>query len=250
MCGRYSLSTPLDELVESFEVSEVVPGDYAPRFNVAPTDRAPVVVQAPSGRRLGALRWGLVPPWARDASVGNRMINARSESVATRAAFRDAFQRRRCLVPADGFFEWMSAEAEGGAGRGRPRKIPFWVHRPDRAPFALAGVWERWRAPDGETLKSFAILTTDANERLRPLHDRMPVVIPPESRALWLERGADPEALARLLRPLPDDALEAWPVTPRVSTPGFDHPSCLEPVPLDEAPTLRGLGPLFPGPTP
>jgi putative SOS response-associated peptidase YedK len=233
VCGRYSLSTPLDELVECFDVGEVLLEDPRPRFNIAPSERAPVVVQGTAGRRLGDLRWGLVPAWAKDPYVASRMINARSESVATRPAFRDAFQRRRCLVPADGFYEWMSVERATGS-RGRRGKIPYWIHRPDRRPFALAGIWERWWAPDGTVLASFAILTTDANERLRPLHDRMPVVIPPTEHGLWLDRDADLAEVAALLLPLPDEELEAWPVTPRVSSPGFDDPSCLEPLPAGE----------------
>lgn len=245
MCGRYTLSTPLDELVETFDVTDVVLDDYQPRYNVAPTQEAAVIVAGPGGRRLGALRWGLVPFWADSPAVGNRMINARSETVRERPAFREAFERRRCLVPADGFYEWKRLEdsppADGSrrAAKARTRKVPYWIHRPDRRPFAFAGLWERWKARGGEgeregedegLLLTFTILTTDANEALRPLHDRMPVVVPPEHMDVWLDREASPEALTRILGPAPDDLLEAWPVSTLVNSPDFDEPACIVPL--------------------
>jgi len=237
MCGRYTLSSELDELVETFDVSEVVLANHRPRFNIAPTQEAPVVVQGPHGRRLGALRWGLVPYWAEDPAVGNRMINARSESVLSRRAFREAFRRRRCLVPADGFYEWMPVEETSSGGEPvrarRPaiRKVPFWIHRPDRRPFAFAGLWERWRPADGaEPLLTFTILTTEPSDELRPLHDRMPVVLPYDRLPLWLDREAPVQALLDVLGPAPEGSFEAWPVGTLVSSPGFDEPSCIEPL--------------------
>lgn len=237
MCGRYSLSTPLDELVETFDVSEVVLGEYRPRYNISPGEAAPVLVPGPQGLRLGLLRWGLVPFWADDPRVGSRMINARGETAHVRPAFREAFRRRRCLVPADGFYEWTAAEdpePSAGIRRGRPRKIPYWVHRPDRGLLSFAGLWERWRPPrGGEPLHTFTILTTPANERLRGLHERMPVVLPPSVRDRWLDPGADPGALESMLRPAPDDMLDAWAVSTAVGSSGFDDPSCIVPVSED-----------------
>jgi putative SOS response-associated peptidase YedK len=231
MCGRYSLSTPLDELVETFDVTEVVLSDYRPRYNIAPTQEAPVVVRAPGGLRLGSLRWGLVPPSAADLRVGNRMINARSETAASLPAFREAFRHRRCLVPADGFYEWRASHAaDAPGGRPRARKQPYWIHRPDGGAFAFAGLWERWRAPEGRLVHSFTVLTTRANARLAALHDRMPVVIPAGSRDLWLDPGADGDRLQALLAPAPDAAFEAWPVSTLVNAPERDEPACIRPL--------------------
>jgi putative SOS response-associated peptidase YedK len=221
----------LDELVEVFEVSEVALEEHRPRYNIAPTQQAPVLVLGPSGLRLGSLRWGLVPFWAEDPRVGNRMINARSESVATMPAFREPFRTRRCLVPADGFYEWMVRDSGGAAPRkGKPLKDPFWIHRPDQKPFAFAGLWARWRSPEGDRLQTFTILTTRANDRLRSLHDRMPVVIRPEDRLAWLSADTDVATLQALLAPAPDDFFEAWPVSRLVSSPDVDEPICVLPL--------------------
>ncbi len=226
MCGRYSLSTPLEDLIEEFEVrtADLL---LTPRFNIAPTDPAPVIVLGKEGRRLGLLRWGLVPWWADDPRIGARMINARSEGAATTPAFRDPFRRRRCLVPADGFYEWRKEEG---------RKAPYWVHRADRRPFALAGLWDRWRPKDGggDPIHSFTILTVDPSPDLATIHDRMPVVLHREARERWLDPGADEGELAGLLRPAPDGSLEAWEVSTLVNKPENDLPGCIEPLPPDE----------------
>lgn len=228
MCGRYSLTSPLDELVETFDVAEVATRDWRPRFNVAPTQEAPVLVRGPQGLRLGALRWGLVPFWAEGPRVGARMINARSETVHTLPAFREAFAKRRCLVPADGFYEWRRLDAKGGE---KPAKVPYWIHRPDRRPFVFAGLWERWRSPEGERLFTFTLLTTRANARLAPLHDRMPVVLEPDAAALWTDPAADSARLLALLEPAPDRAFEAWPVSSAVNAPTVDEPICVQALP-------------------
>ena len=229
MCGRYSLTSPLDDLVETFEVSEIALGEHRPRYNIAPTQDAPVLVLGPAGVRLGALRWGLVPFWAEDPRIGNRMINARSESVSTTPAFREAFQTRRCLVPADGFFEWTTRAATA-----KGPKDPWWIHRPDRTPFSFAGLWSRWRSPEGERLHTFTILTTRANERLRPLHDRMPVVIQQADRHAWLSAETDLPRVHGLLAPAPETFFDAWPVSRAVNSPEVDEPICVLPL-LDEA---------------
>jgi putative SOS response-associated peptidase YedK len=219
MCGRYSLTAPPELIAELFGLAK--PPDLTPRYNIAPTQEAPVIRREGDRRVLAPLRWGLVPPWAEDPTGGGRMINARSETVTTRPAYREAFRRRRCLVPADGFFEWR---------RGGGRAQPFFLRRRDGRPMALAGIWERWQGP-GEALESFAILTTDANELVAPLHDRMPAIVPPEAFAGWLDPATDAAGeLAPLLRPRPPGELEAYPVDPWVNDPAHDDARCLEPV--------------------
>ncbi len=228
MCGRYTLTAPADELVEVFDVGALTFDHWPPRYNLAPTQDAPVVVLGHEGeRRLGLMRWGLVPAWAADPSIGGRLINARSETAARKPAFRDAFAERRCLVPADGFYEWQKLGASSG---GRPAKQPWWIHRPDRRPFAFAGLWERWRGREGgPTLVSFTILTTEPNERVRPLHDRMPVILPDRAAE---DRWLAPEASARELEPLlaavAEDYLAAWPVSTAVNRPANDAPELIE----------------------
>jgi putative SOS response-associated peptidase YedK len=249
MCGRYTLAAPLDDLVEVFDVAHVALDSWRPHFNAAPTQDLPVVLRGPDGlRRLGPMRWGLVPFWADDPSIGNRMINARSETVAKKPAFREAFRRRRCVVPMDGFYEWRARPVEGSR---KPLKIPFWIHRPDRRPFGVAGLWERWRGgrgrgddpggrPDGERVEedaplvTFTILTTSASGWMEPLHDRMPAVLGDAEMALWLDPDTDAEALARVLGPAPDSLFEAWEVSRAVNRPVVDEPDCVEPVPDGE----------------
>lgn len=220
MCGRYTLTTPEDELLDFFGHPDGTP-DHEPRYNIAPTQDAPVIIAGPEGPRIGSLRWGLVPWWADDPSIGNRLINARSETVASKPAFRDSFERRRCLVLADGFYEWKREES---------RKAPHWIHLPSRQPFAFAGVWDRWRHPDGEPVYSFAILTTRASPAILPIHPRMPVILTDEGRSGWLDPEADRGALEALLRPYEAGALQEWEVSPIVNAPANDSPLCIEPV--------------------
>lgn len=227
MCGRYTVAAPLDDLIEVFEVDHTVFENWTPRFNAAPTQELPVVLQSSEGdRRLGPMRWGLVPFWADDPSIGNRLINARSETAATKPAFRDAFRSRRCVVPMDGFYEWRAGPAEGA----RPVKVPWWIHRPDRRPFGVAGLWERWRRAEGDPLVTFTLLTTAASAWMRPLHDRMPVVLDTEGAATWLDGAADGAALTAVLRPAPDSWFEAWEVSRAVNRPTHDAPELIEPV--------------------
>ncbi len=219
MCGRYTLTTTEGDLAEAFSL-EALP-HVEPRYNIAPTQDGSVVRILGGGgpRELHQLRWGLIPSWARDPSLGNRMINARSESVETKPAFRAAFRRRRCLVPSDGFYEWR---------RDGKRKQPFCIRRQDQRPFAFAGLWEHWEGPDGRLIDSFAILTTEPNDVLRPLHDRMPVILAPHSYDLWLDpKMEDTETLKRLLKPSPSCELAAYPVSTRVNNPVHDDRSCL-----------------------
>jgi putative SOS response-associated peptidase YedK len=232
MCGRFTLRRPGGEVARHFELSEVP--ELAPRCNIAPGQDVPVVrAQASGVRTLDALRWGLVPPWVRDPRIGSRMINARSESAARRPAFAPALRARRCLVPADGFFEW--------AKRGAERRA-FHVRLRGDGLFGMAGLWEAWHGPGGEIVESCAILTTDSNAELRPLHDRMPVLLAPADYARWLDPELhDPEALRPLLRPFPDDALELVAVGPRVNRVEFDDPACLAPAEPPAQGELFGL---------
>jgi putative SOS response-associated peptidase YedK len=217
MCGRYLLTTPVDALSQLFRFTQRP--NLGPRYNIAPTQDVPIVrrTRAGEGRELLLVRWGLVPYWADDVKVGNRLINARAETLERTPAFREAFQRRRCLVPADGFFEWLK--------QGKTRQ-PLLIRRKDQAPFAFAGLWERWRQPDGQILRSCTIVTCPANALVAPIHDRMPVILGPGD----LERWLDPEAGGvELLRPCPDHWLQAYEVDPRVNSPANDDPACIAP---------------------
>ncbi|MFW6079963.1 MAG: SOS response-associated peptidase [Gemmatimonadota bacterium] len=221
MCGRFSLATPRDVLIEEFGAPEFT-FDYRPRYNIAPTQPVAALVRDGDGARIGPLRWGLIPHWAEDPSIGNRMINARAETVHRKPSFRAAFRRRRCLILADGFYEWARLE-DGG-------KAPYRVHRRGERPFAFAGLWERWR-PGGEDepIHSCTIITTDARPELRDIHPRMPVILPAEDRERWLHEDAGTDALRRLLRPYPGDDLEAYRVSRVVNSPRNDGPECFEP---------------------
>jgi putative SOS response-associated peptidase YedK len=220
MCGRFVRSSPREVIVAEFEVATVADVDFAPRYNVCPGD--PVVAVAHTDeRRLGTLRWGLVPAFAKDASGGPKAINARAETLESRPAFREAFRRRRCLIVADGFYEWRR---EGGA------RVPFYARPRSGRPLALAGLWERWQAPDGQTLRTCTIVTCPADETLAPIHDRMPVILDPAARARWLAPDADPEVLRTLLRPSPDQVLEVYEVSRLVNAPRNDSPRCIDPV--------------------
>lgn len=220
MCGRYILSITGKVLAEAFDLEELP--DLPPRYNIAPTQDAPVVRETGGRRRLDLLRWGLIPSWARDAAMGARLVNARAETAASRPSFRSALRRRRCLVPSDGFYEWRKTPSG---------KQPWLIRMQDGSPFAMAGLWERWRSPGGEPLESFTILTTEPNELVAPLHDRMPVILPPNGWDTWLDPTLDdPSALSRLLRPYPPEGMIAHPVTPAVGSPAFDEPACIKPL--------------------
>ncbi|MFW6050883.1 MAG: SOS response-associated peptidase [Myxococcota bacterium] len=220
MCGRFSLAADPDLLRDELGVEEL-PEELAPRYNIAPTQPAAVVTnRAP--RRVRLHRFGLVPHWAKDPSVGNRMINARRESLADKPAFRDAYAHRRCLVLADGFYEWRRQEG---------RKQPYFIHFPEKRPFGFAGLWALWRAPDGQTIPSCAIVTAPARGRLKELHDRMPVIVPRDLRAEWLDPEPRSDAeLQPLLDATPVDALEARPVSTYVNSPDHEGARCIAPL--------------------
>ena len=216
MCGRFTVATPVEELAREFGFEP--PAEPLPlRFNVAPTQPVPALTSDDPGH-LSLLRWGLVPSWADDLAIGNRLINARAETLAEKPAFRKAFAERRCLVLADGFFEWRK---EG------KRRFPIWLRRADHRPFAFAGLWEVWRTPEGGWLRTCTIVTVPANSLVAPIHDRMPAILPPEHRAAWL--AAPPAEARALLVPFPAGEMEALPVSPRINSPAVDDPACVEP---------------------
>ncbi len=222
MCGRYVLTTPGEVLAELFEVPQ--PVELAARYNIAPTQAVPIVRAAEAGgREMVLVSWGLVPHWAKERAIGNRLINARAESLAEKPAFRASFKHRRCLIPADGFYEWK-AEAGG--------KQPYFLHLAGGGPFAFAGLWSSWTDPATQApLDSCAIVTTTPNALAATVHDRMPAILPRERHALWLDTGSyDPVALGALLAPIPADAMAAFPVSKRVNSPANEDPRCIEPL--------------------
>jgi putative SOS response-associated peptidase YedK len=228
MCGRFSLYEPSERVARIFSVDEVTPGEPEAHWNVAPSQQVLTVVASRDGetRRLGTLRWGLVPSWAKDRATGNRHINARAETVATAPSFRRAFERRRCLVPANGFFEWYH-DPDNRRRRGRP----FFLRPPDGSLLALGGVWEVWHGPDDEVLRTVAIITTIANPEMAPIHDRMPVIVEKDDWALWLAPEAlEPAQAGRLLRPADGGRLDLLEVGDAVNDPKHDTPELLEPV--------------------
>ncbi|MFH1034706.1 MAG: SOS response-associated peptidase [Pseudomonadota bacterium] len=227
MCGRYSQTSDLASLDERFglEASGLV---LTPRYNQAPGQSGAVVVREGGRRHLRLMRWGLLPPWAADPAQGYRMINARAETLAAKPAFRGAYQARRCLVPADGFYEWR-----GGASRGAPKQ-PLRFTLAAGGPFAMAGLWERWPGPGQpggmEELFSYTIITVPANGLVSPIHERMPALLTPEAEAAWLNPDlADPAALAGLLRPYPPELMAAYPVSPALNRAGAEGPELIQP---------------------
>ncbi|MDH3658942.1 MAG: SOS response-associated peptidase [Alphaproteobacteria bacterium] len=240
MCGRFMLKSSIDEIAGLFDVDQRP--NLRPRYNIAPTQDTAVVrnerVDSGNervGRELAMLRFGLVPHWADDPKVGYKMINARGETVHRLPSFRDAYKKRRCLIPTDGFFEWQAVD-----GSEKAPKQPFLIRRRDQQPFAFAGIFERWQSKGGaETIESFAIVTTSANRTLAPIHHRMPVVLDSAAYATWL----DPTQDARpLLAPCPEDWLEPVMIGQRINKPANDDPSVLTPV---DQPITPAQGSLF-----
>ena len=222
MCGRYSITTPSEALRRIFGFVEQP--NLQARYNVAPTQQVPAVrLGDDSARHLSLLRWGLVPFWAKDLAIGSRMINARAETLAEKPAFRKAFAKRRCLILADGFYEWR--KFAGGA------KQPYRITLPDGAPFAFAGLWETWRNPaDGETVETCTIATTEARGAIAEIHHRMPVILAPESYDTWLAVAEDSEAAAEAMATGPGAELVAHPISTRVNKVTNDDPGIIEPV--------------------
>jgi putative SOS response-associated peptidase YedK len=235
MCGRYRLSRRKQVVEEYFDVETEVE-DWSPRYNVAPTQPVPVIRQHPKEphRDLSLLRWGLIPSWAKDSSAVTSLINARSETAATLPAFRDAFQLRRCLIPTDGFYEWK---------RTRTVKQPYCFEMNDGELFAFAGVWDRWRGPDNQWIRSFSILTTTPNAVTSSVHDRMPVILGRENYDFWLDPGmTNVQAVSELLKPYNASRMRCYPVSNRVNQVQNDDAECSEPIRLESTPQGQLFG--------
>ncbi|MCW2994427.1 MAG: response-associated peptidase [Conexibacter sp.] len=239
MCGRYSLATPASgDLRARFALGESL--EIRRRFNVAPGDDVVAVTTSKEGEPRGELlRWGLVPFWAKEPKVGYKMINARAETVAEKPAFRDALKTRRCLIVADGFYEWQPRP-------GHPRKQPFHITRADRAPFAFAGLWASWHGQGDEVLRTCTIITTAANDRLTAIHDRMPVMLPDQAaEEAWLDHATPAPLLGELLVPLPAQETVPRAVGPAVSDARHDAPDCLDDAPPEDEPAPAPSPTLF-----
>ena len=219
MCGRFTLTLDPGELKEAFPDLQF-PNDFSPRYNIAPSQPVAVVSNA-EPNRVNFFTWGLIPSWAKDPAIGNRLVNARAETLGEKPSFRSAYKYRRCLILADGFFEWK-------AQPGTKSKIPHFIRLKSGRPFAFAGLWERWQAGDGSEIHTAAIITTHPNPFMAAIHDRMPVILPPDAYPLWLDPSPQaPASLQSLLVPYPADAMEAYPVSPLVNSPGNDRPELL-----------------------
>ncbi len=223
MCGRFTLTQSAEAIAETFELDEIP--RFAPGYNIAPSQPVPVVRlnNETQKREFDYLYWGLIPSWSKEMSIGAKLINARSETVTEKASFRTAFKRRRCLIASDGFYEWQ---------RQGSKKQPYYFHLDDQQLFAFAGLWEYWHSAEGDEIQSCTILTTAANEKMRPIHNRMPVILDKTNYDLWLDstiQSAD--RLLPLLRPYPDAGLHFYPVSLQVNSPRNDSPACIEPLP-------------------
>jgi putative SOS response-associated peptidase YedK len=216
MCGRYALTSPPPVIAERFGLAWAP--DVPPHYNIAPGQMIPVVRDAERGRELALLKWGLIPSWAKDASIGPKLINARGETLADKPAFRNAYRRRHCLIPADAFYEWKAV-----AGR----KQPYCIRMRDEGPFGMAGLWEHWKTPDGQVVESCTIVTVDANAMVAELHARMPLILAPTDYDAWLAAGSK-----ELPAAVPAEAMRYYPVSPLVSNARNDDPACMIPIDL------------------
>jgi len=219
MCGRFTQSQSAEIIAKAFDVADVP--NLTPRYNIAPTQPVGTVLQtAEHSRQFKMFHWGLIPSWAKDTKIGARLINARAETVAEKPAFRSAFRHRRCLVVADGFYEWQPQNR---------KKQPFYCRLSDGEPFAFAGLWEHWESSEGEVIDSCTLLTTEANELMHPIHDRMPVIIEPKDYELWLDlKVQKPEFLQPLLCPYSAEKMTAYPVGTQVNKPANDSIECIQ----------------------
>jgi putative SOS response-associated peptidase YedK len=232
MCGRFTQTLAGEAIAQTFGVTTGLAKEAnpQPRYNIAPTQAVSAIAQPEHAREYRLFQWGLVPSWAKDPSIGSRMINARSETVTEKPSFRTAFKRRRCLIVADGFYEWQ---------RTGKAKQPYYIQLKSRALFGFAGLWEAWESGDGSYLETCTILTTEPNELMRPIHNRMPVIVHPEDYDLWLnphlpKRAQDSAQIQNLLRPYEANAMQAYPVSTVVNAPSHETPECIKPIESSE----------------
>ncbi|MNC34016.1 putative SOS response-associated peptidase YedK [compost metagenome] len=221
MCGRYTITVTLEELMEMFGADDAVgDGLLLPRFNIAPTQAGPAIISHGGRSRMGQLRWGLIPSWAKDEKIGFQTINAKAETVQDKPAFRTSFQKKRCLIPADGYYEWQQ---QGST------KQPYRIVLKDRPVFAFAGLYDTWTSPDGKKISTYTIITTTANALTEKLHPRMPVILPREHQNHWLDSTASPAALMSLLVPYEPSRMELYPVSPAVGNVRNEGPELIRP---------------------
>ncbi len=220
MCGRFSLKSTFQAIEDEFSIEESEI-EILPRYNIAPTQSVPVIVNN-GKRRLVPFRWGLIPSWSEDESIGSKMINARAETLTHKVSFKNALKKRRCLIIADGFYEWNKTDSG---------KKPMFIYLKNEKPFSFAGLWESWKTTDGKIIRSCTIITTTPNQLISPIHNRMPVIIQKGYRSLWLEpNNADETKLVGLLKPYPYEEMAAYEVSKYVNSPANDSPICCEPI--------------------
>jgi putative SOS response-associated peptidase YedK len=223
MCGRFTLTVDPAELSETFG-NYAFPAQFAPRYNIAPTQPV-LAIPNDAKNKADFFVWGLVPKWAKDPSIGNKLINARGETIAEKPSFRGGFKYKRCLILADGFYEWK-------AQPGSKIKTPYFIHMKDKKTFAFAGLWDEWNSTDGGILRTCTIITTEPNELMSTLHNRMPVILNPKDYDLWLDAAPQtPEKLIHLIKPFPADSMSAHPVSTLVNKPANDRPELIAPAP-------------------
>jgi len=223
MCGRFTLFAPYYEIIERFDIeSAFSESDYIPSYNIAPSQQVVAIINDGRKNRLGHLRWGLIPPWAKDEKIGYKMINARAETVAEKPSFRKAFQKQRCILPADSFYEWQRKDGE---------KIPMRIKLKNDELFAIAGLWESWKSPDGKIIHTCTAITTEPNDLMKPIHDRMPVILRREDEAAWLDpQNIDVDFLGNMLQPFDERQMDAYSVSSAVNSPKNNEKSLIVPV--------------------
>lgn len=223
MCGRFTLFAPYYEIIDRFDIdSAFAESDYMPSYNIAPSQQVVAIINDGRNNRLGHLRWGLIPPWAKDEKIGYKMINARAETIAEKPSFRKAFQRQRCILPADSFYEWQRKNGE---------KIPIRIKLKNDDLFAIAGLWESWKSPDGKVIHTCTAITTEPNNLMKPIHDRMPVILKREDESAWLDpRNIDVDFLGNMLQPFDESQMDAYSVSSAVNSPKNNEESLIVPV--------------------
>ncbi|OCT13872.1 hypothetical protein A8709_20075 [Paenibacillus pectinilyticus] len=224
MCGRYTITVTLEELMLRYDMYDNYMPRYSPKYNVAPGQQVMAIVHDGQRNKLGELRWGLIPEWAKDAKVGYQMLNARSETLSDKPAFRKPFERKRCLIPADSFYDWK------GTGK---HKQPMRIMLRSKELFSMAGLYDTWTSPEGERISTCTVITTESNELMRDIHERMPVILPREKETAWLDRNnRNMEQLSLLLKPYPSELMMGYPVSSRVGNVRNDDELCIEPISL------------------
>jgi putative SOS response-associated peptidase YedK len=225
MCGRFTLFADFNEIIERFAIMSAIEEElYNPSYNIAPSHSVLSVINDGQKNRLGYLKWGLIPPWAKDEKIGYKLINARAETLVEKPSFRDAFKKRRCLIIADSFYEWKR-------GSDDKTKLPMRIKLKDNQLFAMAGLWERWKSPLGKTVYSCSVITTAPNKLMEDIHNRMPVILSPKDEKVWLNPNTnDLDHLHQLLKPLSEDLMEAYEVSHLVNSPKNNSPNLIQPI--------------------